>query len=39
MEPAAWNLNLLHVGLGGQRDDGLELGGADSSHSHRLDWF
>ena len=39
VEPAAWNLNLLHVGLGGQWDDGLELGGTDSSNSHRLDWF
>lgn len=39
MEPASWHLNLLHVGLGGQWDDGLELGAADSSHSHRLNWF
>lgn len=39
MKPAAWNLNLLHIRLGGQWDDGLELGAGDSSHSHRLYWF
>lgn len=39
VEPAARDLDLLHVGLGAQRDDGLELGAADSSHGHRLHWF
>lgn len=39
VKPASWNLNLLHVLLGGQRDDGLELGASDSSHGHRLDRF
>lgn len=39
MEPATWHLNLLHIRLARQWDDGLELGGTDSSHSHRLHWF
>lgn len=39
VEPATWHLNLLHIRLGGQWDDGLELGATDSSHSHRLHWF
>lgn len=39
VEPASWNLDLLHVLLGGQRDDGLELGASDSSHCHGLDRF
>lgn len=39
MESATWHLNLLHVGLCGQRDDGLKLGAGDSSHRHRLDRF
>jgi len=39
VEPATWNLDLLHIRLGGQWDDGLELGAADSAHGHSLPWF
>lgn len=39
VEPAARDLDLLHVGLAGQRDDGLELGAADPPHGHRLHGF
>lgn len=39
VEAASWYLNLLHVGLRGQRDDGFKLGAADSAHRHRLTGF
>lgn len=38
VEPASWNLNLLHIRLG-QWDDCFELRATDPSHSHRLHWF
>ena len=39
VKPAPRHLDLLHVWLGSQRDDGLELGAANPSHSHRLHGF
>lgn len=38
VEPASWNLNLLHIRLR-QRNDGLELRATNSPHSHRLHRF
>ena len=39
MKPAPRDLNLLHIRLAGQWDDGLELRAADSAHGHRLHLF
>lgn len=39
MEAAAGDLDLLHVGRGGQGDDGFELGRRHSPYCDRLDWF
>lgn len=36
VEAAAWHLDLLHVGRGGQGKNGLKLGGAHPSHRHSL---
>ena len=37
MEAAAWHLDLLHVGLGVQRDDGLVM--STGSGRHRMHGF
>lgn len=39
MEAAAGDLDLLHVGRGGQGDDGFKLGRRHSPDCDRLDWF
>ena len=39
MEAAAGDLDVLHIGRGGQGDDGLELGSPHPTHCDRLDWL
>lgn len=39
VEPAAWHLNLLHVWLARDGNDGLKLGATDSAHRNGLHWF
>lgn len=39
VEPAARHLDLLHVGLAGDGNDGLKLGATNSAHRDGLHWF
>lgn len=39
VESAAWHLNLLHIRLACDGNDGLKLGATDSAHRDGLHWF
>lgn len=39
VEPAPWHLNLLHIRLARDGNDGLKLGATDSAHRDGLHWF
>ena len=39
LEPAAWHLNLLHIRLVCDGNDGFKLGATDSGHRDGLHWF